>query len=97
MSTKAQSFLWLSPFKDRSVNDICVNLPPASFDTRCELIVGIVNRGFGINGIGQWYNISLPALKIEHILKEKSKFKFCGLLISHKENICISLVLVAHF
>ncbi len=24
-------------------------------------------------------------------------YKFCGLLVSRKENICISLVLVAHF
>jgi hypothetical protein len=28
---------------------------------------------------------------------KKSFYKFCGLLVSRKENICISLVLVAHF
>ncbi len=27
----------------------------------------------------------------------KGFYKFCGLLVSRKENICISLVLVAHF
>jgi len=30
-------------------------------------------------------------------LAETKIYKFCGLLVSRKENICISLVLVAHF
>ena len=59
----------------------------------------------GANVIIWCYHVMLSPGMITHplfIFPENwdamlSFYKFCGLLVSRKENICISLVLVAHF
>ncbi len=62
-------------------------------------------RMVGLGDNSKWSAVGESACVLLHVTKRPGVcggvcwvfYKFCGLLVSRKENICISLVLVAHF